>query len=344
MLSGQIFRRRQLLRRMTEALIGLGLLGMWTGLLMGQDGEPATASYLAQADSARMDNEERLKTALGTGLLKMSVHNAGEKQPLEITDAVIKVLYDSPKFLIEIDNRTRLRELQADAGQAGHQWKPTDVSKEAILFDGEALYQAIWDQAHVCRGEVYFAFSRQAVLRSAGFPFEHPIHIWREALNLSRVKAERTQVTPLRSGGFMAIETMSSYDTKFFIFDRFGYDLRRVSTQRTDNGLPIREYSLKWDESNGVFFLRQFTNTVTKMLSNPRTEEHEVVSKSTTTVEYDSFEVNLPIAANRFSVAAMGVPSGTRFVDKRRRTQRNPAILEFDGDNLNPVDPPDEAK
>ncbi len=293
---------------------------------------------LARADDARLDNEAKLKSADGTARLQQQIQEADADAPLTLLDASMSVSYDAPKFAIEITNDIRLREIRN--GASSRRWEASAADKVLVIFDGEALYLVQWDRRGGCEGEIYFAFSRQAVLRSAGFPFEHPIHIWREALNISTIKASRTEITPRVSGGFMAIERMASYDRKFFLFDRFGYDLRRVSTQRSDNGIPIREYSLRWEESpSGVFYLSEFANTVTKTRASVISDEQEFVSKLTTKVSYDRFDVNIEVPVSRFRIETYDIPPGTKFVDKRRRTQRNSATLEFDGTKLTPVVP-----
>ncbi|GAB5406505.1 MAG: hypothetical protein Aurels2KO_47360 [Aureliella sp.] len=298
----------------------------------------AVQRTLAGADKARLDNEAKLKSALGNARLRQQIQEADADAPLTLLDASMSVSYDAPKFAIQISNDIRLREIRN--GSSSRRWEGSSAEKVLVIFDGEALYLVQWDRRGGCEGEIYFAFSRQAVLRSAGFPFEHPIHIWREALNISTIKASRTEITPRLSGGFMAIERMASYDRKFFLFDRFGYDLRRVSTQRSDNGIPIREYSLRWQESpSGVFYLSEFSNTVTKTRASIISDEQEFVSKLTTKVTYDKFDVNIEVPANRFSINEYDIPAGTRFVDKRRRTQRNSATLQFDGTKLVPVHP-----
>lgn len=322
------------------ALSSLLLGGLLSRPASGQiDNELAVVqSSLAKADAARLDNEAKLKSAMGTAKLQQEIFEAGAQRPLTLTQATMTLAYDAPKFLIEIDNEIRLRETQNAAGPSGRRWRTSEIAKVLVLFDGVALYLVEWNERGGCQGEIYFAFSRQAVLRAAGFPFEHPIHIWREALNISQVKASRTSITPRISGGFMAVEKMASYDRKFFVFDRFGYDLRRVSTQRTDNGIPIREYSLRWSPStDDVFYLSEFSNTVTKTRASIINSQQEFVSKTTTKVSYDEFQVNTKIPATRFDINLQDIPVGTEFVDKRRRTQRNSATLTFDGAKLVPV-------
>lgn len=339
MLSQQRLSRFQL----AECLLALGAIlsgGLQAGPVLAQAETESSLvqAVLNQADAARLDNEAKLKSAFGTANLQQEIFEAGAKRPLTLTKATMKLAYDSPKFLIEIDNEIRLRETTNAAGQGGRRWRASEIAKVLVLFDGEALYLVEWDDRGGCQGEIYFAFSRQAVLRAAGFPFEHPIHIWREALNISQVKATRTTITPRTSGGFMATERMASYDRKFFIFDRFGYDLRRVSTQRTDNGIPIREYTLRWSPSaEEVYYLSEFSNTVTKTGVSYIDSQQEFVSKTTTKVAYEEFEVNPKIPQQRFNINLQDIPAGTEFVDKRRRTQRNSATLKFDGAKLVPT-------
>ncbi len=325
-------RRKSAIRYAIWAIL-LSSLSTATGLC-ADPSEQGVQSRLSEADSARLDLEQRLKSANATGTLSVNLQESSQPNSLQLTDATIELHYDSPKFCIKIVNRTRLRAKREDDKQWALPWLDAGVGQELILFDGEALYHAQWDRDNNCTGEIYFAFARQAVLRSAGFPFEHPVYIWKDALNISRVKPSRTEITPLVGGGFKAVETMTSYDTKFFIFDKFGYDLRRVSTQRTDNGIPIREYNLRWDTDGKIHYLTEFMNTVTKTRVNPVTDEAEVISKLTTKVAYDSFTANQTVAPNHFKLSEQKIPLNTIFVDKRRTTRRNNTTLIFDGTKL----------
>jgi len=292
-------------------------------------------SLLSAAEAARLDNEDRLKTARGKAQLRSEILLADYEKPLVVTDATMTINYDAPNFAILIDHQRRMREVANDRSSSSRRWEVAAQRKVLVVFDGEALYSIEWDRTGNCSGEIFFAFSRQQVLRSAGFPFEHPIHIWREALNLSKIKPSRTRIIPRVSGGFMAIEKMASYDTRFFLFDRFGYDLRRVSTQRLDSGIPIREYTLHWEEAeDGVFFLKEFAHTRTRMKENPLTREQDFESETTTSVRFDQLAVNTDLPDNTFRLATYGVPAGTRFVDKRRRSQRNRGLLEFNGNEF----------
>ncbi|WP_145081997.1 hypothetical protein [Aureliella helgolandensis] len=320
----------------------------WMGLVQSAQAQSTIQEQLRLLEESRLNNEERLISAEGKGVLKRWFVDTDSAEPLQTTDATIDLLYDSSKFLLIINNHFRLQELRvrelveigdlvADRIPAGKQWEETNISKTLVLGDGDAIYSAEWLADGSCTGEIDFVFSRQSVLRTAGYPFEHPLHLWKEALNISRIKPEQTKLTPLASGGLIGIESLNTFNLKFYFFGDFGFDLRRVSTQRMDTGLPIREYSFDWGESAGVHYLKRFSSTINLTATNEITREHTIASKKTLEVDFVDFKVNQPIEKNRFLLSHSGIPIGTHFTDNRSQVAGREATLEFDGTRLIPL-------
>ncbi|MCA9128796.1 MAG: hypothetical protein KDB22_17040 [Planctomycetales bacterium] len=297
--------------------------------------EETSAQVLAKAQAARIENETSLTSASGNGRLKVVVVDQQNLETLEVTDASIRLKYAGSKFSFLIENRFRLRPVESKRRGQRETWQETGIAKELVMFDGDALYSVQWMRDGTCAGSIYFAFKRQAVLDAAGFPFEHPVHIWKEAVNLSAVRSDLTKVTPLIGGGFIAEQLVGSNRLRIFMFDRFGYDLRRVSTERLSDGMPLERYDLSWKEASGTFFVDTFTHTKAYQVeTDPLTNTEQVVSRRTVRIEYDDFAVNEPVPSSAFQLASFRIPVGTEFVDRRSSTQLFAPVFEFDGKEL----------
>lgn len=297
-----------------------------------------SAAILEAAKSARLNNEANLKSAIGHGSIKVTILDHRSLKSHEVTDASISVWYAPSRFAVRIKNRLRLRwGTNANDGESAG-WVDSNVAEELILFDGERLFSVKWLRDGTCTGEVDFAFKRQAVLGAAGFPFEHPIHIWQDALNISRLKADRTRIKPLQGGGFMAVESMNNLETKIYMLGEFGYDLRRVIKLQIDTGVPIREYAMNWGESDGVYYVKNLSHSQAKTEHSLMSDEMEVVSKKTFRIQYDDFQINLRVPKTAFELAASNIPAGTVFHDNRTSGAKKSSLLYvFDGTQLTKI-------
>lgn len=289
-------------------------------------------SLIEEAKRSRDANSAQLKTAYATGKVRHTIDDGGPI--ITLLDADIQVFYDAPNFRVHLVYDQLLTEQFRNAKtpeESFVKWKPSSKAEQIILYNGSHLVSVSTERDQTCKGTIYFGFSKMTVLRNAGFPFEDPIQLWTQALSLEGLDPRALSITELKKGGFVGLMQKNRYRMKFFVCDEFGYDLRRVSSYRTGEQHPFRDYLLDWSHSQDVHYVTRFTNSWST--ANPDTgAEHGLVR--TLSVEYSEFQANPAIAPEVFSLASMSIPDGTKFSDKRSKVEFGPRELVFNDGQL----------
>ena len=295
---------------------------------------------IEQLKDSRSQVGDQLKSARAAGRLQYTVGKTNELEPMHIIDAEFQVIYESPKFRIDLAYNERLQEnLRNGDEQPGHfqKWVRSRVAKQTILFDGqkvislETVLPLLKSHQKEVRGTILFGFKKMNVMRSAGMPFEYPITIWKEALQFTNMDERNLKFTSLAGGGLRGVLTKNTYHMKFTLLDGSDYDLRRVSSYRTGEAQPFRDYFLRWEKSGGVPFVQRYVNVVTYADNETGTKTQEARKL---TVEYFQFQANALIPADAFELKSAGVPEGTRFLDGRSNVNGGPKELVFIGNEL----------
>src|SRR5690606_12825302 len=145
--------------------------------------------------------------------------------PSVTLDADIRVYYDAPKFLLVMQGSSDSPDDQGTAltnKARGDQDLATRVTTQLLIFSGQTLTRVQKTGDGNCRGDIYFDFHRSNQLRSAGFPFENIIELWREPLEIDRADLVHAHTTPVSNGGFVGELTKDTYRVKFYFLGDFG--------------------------------------------------------------------------------------------------------------------------
>lgn len=294
---------------------------------------PSFAEQLfSRAKHARDANSSRLKSAKGSGRLTQVVNESEQLEPIEILDTDIDFYFQAPKFRLQLVHTTRLIEQTKPDGQTDQEytrWIPSEIQQQIILFDGEQVVSLEYLNDKQCRGTIDSAFRIPTIMRAAGFPFDSPVECWKPTLTLEdfdELDPASISVKPLDNGGFLGQVTKNTYFIKFFFLDRFGYDLRRVSSYRTGETRPFRDYLMSWEQSNGVYYVQHYSNIWTSAARNTASNAPDSKRLS---VEYHSFEANIAIDDALFDMQSVLIPEGSRFLDKRTYVNGGPQELVY---------------
>lgn len=287
---------------------------------------------IEEAKQARDSNAVGLKTAYATGKVRHTIEDGG---PITVlVDADIQVFYDAPKFRVHLVYAQLLTEQFQNSqtpDENFEKWKPSSRSEQVIVYNGSHLVSVTTEKDGNSQGTIYFGFSKMTVLRNAGFPFEDPVQLWTQALSLEGLDSRALSITELQKGGFVGLMQKNRYRMKFFVCDDFGYDLRRVSSYRTGELHPFRDYLLEWSQNQDVHYVTRFSNSWSS--ANPDTGAAHGVVRSLS-VEYSEFQANPAIAPEVFTLPSMSIPDGTRFTDKRSKVEFGPRELIFNAGQL----------
>jgi len=303
-------------------------LGCWVALFnAGSFARAQVDELLDLAAEAKAANEAALITASGAGKVSYLVHEADQPVPTAVLDSDIEFFFEDSKFHVHLAHTQKLIEAMRKEGQDDddyQRWVPSGISEQYVIYDGKKVTAVDVMSDGTFKGKIYFGFAKLGVMRSAGFPFENPVDLYSQALDVKSSDTRKSVITPLSNGGFLGLLTKNTYRMKFFFLGQHGYDLRRVSSFRNGETQPFRDFLISWASENGVHFVQRFTNTVTTAHGNTGS------SRQTTkrlTVQYDDYQVNEPIDPKIFTLDAVPVPNGSIFLDKRANVEGGPAKM-----------------
>lgn len=294
--------------------------------------------YVRKMQQARDKNLSALQTAFGSGKAYFEVHESADDEPLTVLDADVQIFWDSPKFRLHLAYETNLTESVRRDGQREEnfeKWSPSNIGERVIIYDGSQILSVEFDREGNCQGTIYFGFAKMAVMRNAGFPFEDPIRLWTQALNVEGLDLKNTEMTPLGNGGLIGLLQKNTYRMRFVLFDKFGYDLRRVSSYRTGESQPFRDYTMNWEPSGDAFYIQRFTNTVT---SASHDTGSDFQASRRRIIEYSKFQSNVELDPTVFELSSVNIPDGTEFLDKRANVEGGPKQLVYRDGNLVSID------
>ena len=292
---------------------------------------PATTqTLLAAAKLADQWLAEKLHTVVAQGRIRHIVYVHDLNSPSLTLDADVQVFYAAPKFQLRLQYATDLAEgltENAAVKKSNDENKTTVVTDQTLLFDGQTLTKVQHFSNGTCRGDIYFDFHRPNMLRIAGFPFEDPIELWREPLQIDRADLLTAHTTPLTDGGFVGTLSKDTYRLKFYFLGSFGYDLRRVSSYRSGQDTPFRDWHLSWQLANGVPYVERLVRR-----SNTVSGENEPLGLTNTLreqieLEYSHFSLAATIDPVVFELAGLDLPESTPFYDHRTNVEGKPKVV-----------------
>lgn len=289
-----------------------------------------TESMLAAARSAEQHLSQPLHTAVAHGRLKTTVYSRDLASSKVTLDADVQVHYDAPKFSLRMqytndspdDSNSGLnRRSPGDQELAGR------LTTQILLFNGQTLTTVRQTEDGNYRGDIYFDFHRPNQLRSAGFPFENPIELWREPLAIDRADLGHTLATPLANGGFVGELVKDTYRLKFFFLGDFGYDLRRVSFYGIGQTTPFRDWHLTWQMTEGVHYVERLVRRVNSVAPVNEPLGTSSILREQCELEYSRFELPVSIDPDVFELSGLDLPESTPLRDHRVNVDGKPKTV-----------------
>lgn len=318
---------------------------------------------IAKLNEARQKIDADLTSGYAVGKLrKQSESDAGT----DIVDSDIQVFFDSPKYRVYVVNsrhqwRAAGTKMEVIPLSQDEQAAPDHV----VIFDGEFVYEVEGriagteqvakrdvggpserdDYEQLPQGRIYFDFKQEAVMRNAGYAFNPPLHLWQDAIKLEQLTeqfAERLNeqnpgqgivLQDLASGGMILNRDHRSYTSRYYLFNDFDFDFRRVALTLPGAPKPFRETTLYWEQSGGIHYVRRLA--VKDRHSSVGTKPGRVDNRSFE-IEFSTFDVNSQIDPRVFKLSSLGLEPGTPFDDHRSNVDGKPAKWQWDGEKLAP--------
>lgn len=310
-------------------------------------GQPAkstadTKELLTAARKAIEQNAAKLQSVAAQGNIRHLRFERDVELPTVTLDADLTLVYQAPKFRLTLQYASPAEQLPDDRQRPTTAWPIADaresgepkLHQQTILFDGKTVITVEQSRKGSWRGDIYFDFHKQNMLRMAGFPFEDPVALWNEPLRIDRADLGDSETTPLRGGGFLGVLNKDTYRLKYYFLGSFAHDLRRVSSYRLGEEIPFRDWHLIWQQAGGGHYVERLVRRINESTSavveaNTSAVTHEVVE-----LQYKSFSLNPTIDANTFDLSGLTLPDAVPFHDHRVNVNGKPKVLAFRGGNL----------
>jgi len=325
-------------------------------------------AVIERLQTARNLLSEELVSALAIGRLRQQTLK--DSKPL-VVEHEVQIFFDAPKFRVHVidvspeltdsstglpsrpvgrpPNRIDAAEPQQDndqlALQVARAGDGVEVARELrdtrrsqdgplfterlVIFDGDAVYSIVSSNGRH-RGKIFFDFQQQHVLRSTGYPYVPPLQLWQAGIS-AQLDPQKVQIQKLNQQGQILSEVNAAYTTKYYFFDDFDFDLRRVIFTVPKAKLPFREISLRWGESQGVRYVSRYASKDRYLSDNPNMPP---VDSRNVEIEFSRFEANARIAEEVFTLASLNLPANTPFDDHRSNVGGQPKPLLWNGKAL----------
>jgi hypothetical protein len=327
-------------------------------------------SLIADLNAARQKVDADLTSGFAVGTLRKQVES---EAGTDIVESDIQVFFDAPKYRVHVANSRHQWHPTGARVEAFSLHEEEHAADHIVIFDGEFVYEvedastkkidaaqpAGESQAAnndnngpavngerepaagaepSAKGNVYFDFKQGAVLRNAGYPFNPPLHLWKDTIKLEQITEQKidgkqVDLQVLASGGMVLNLNQASYTTRYYLFDEFGFDFRRATLTLPEVRKPFRETTLYWEQVGGVHYVTRLAKKDRHVSVNPKLDK---LNTRTFEIEFSTVDVNSQIDPRLFSLSSLGLDAGTPFDDHRSNIDGRPARRLWDGERLTP--------
>ncbi len=301
-----------------------------------------TRELLLAAREATELNAAKFQAVRAQGNIRHLQFERDVESPTVTLDADLLLIYQAPKF------RLTLQYANPEEHDAGDPFRPTEtwlpnvadgsgelkLEQQTILFDGKTVITIERARKGAWRGDIYFDFHKQNMLRMAGFPFEDPVALWNEPMRLDRADLVDSETMPLAGGGFLGVLNKDTYRLKYYFLSGFAHDLRRVSSYRLGEDIPFRDWHLIWQAANGGHYVERLVRRINEATGTEALTSGSAITHELVELEYKTFTVNPTIDPSDFELAALALPQGSLFYDHRVNVNGKPKVMQWNGSRM----------
>lgn len=250
-------------------------------------------------------NRAKLKSATATADIQWWVRFGPDAAPIVVNNSTARIWYDAPKYRVEITSNVRLiAPEERDTGKDENRKALADdddtlvdtkIVQQLIIFDGQSTFEAIRYRGGNTR-KMNYGRQYELPLMFAGFPSYPPVFPAKELLTPKRFTRELVRCVPSPGGGIYAVNRTGDYRSRLISRSSSFSDIERYVAV---SGPRRSEVTLKWGESNGIAYVKQF-NLAESSRSGSSIFRRGALTKH---FEFTSFDANAAIAPSLFSTA-----------------------------------------
>jgi hypothetical protein len=251
-------------------------------------------------------SQENLRSGRGSGTYVAYVAKPGESSMKLVSEAKVKVDFNDGAYRVEL-----------------HYTKESfGMSKRTIIYDRSAVLASMFSDRispKNAMGEVYKESMGDGP-SIAGFPWnvrKLPSAIIDFDRVAKRYGSDAVRVEEKNGGLLEGRYRLNKYIGVVFVAPKeSGFNITSLKAEREGSQHPSQEYIVEWKKTAGVWIINSFVETV----GEP--DDRELL-RTREEFRYDDFEPNAKVSPKLFTIDALELPDGARFLDQRpEATQR----------------------
>ena len=271
---------------------------------------------------------ENLTSAVASGTFKRFEQQRTDKEPKLWTEAKVDVFFDRGKYHLRFTFQRLLRRTtyqDPDGGLVEEKtvdWKPEDY---ILIYDGTTAHSITFsDRIHPtgCRVEI-FSNVRRAANSAASFQWNDIARPWHDVLNLEKTIAnlgrDAIQVENRPEGLLRCtyrIKNSPRNKVEFDLHRKTGFRVANLVVNHDAAEAAVHREHLTWKNTDGIWHVTR----VVDEYDLRELRDDGLLRRSV--FEYTSFKPNVKVDPQLFTLQAMEIPAGTRFIDRRRSEVR----------------------
>ncbi len=289
-------------------------------ILVGQtqsDSARSEADALKIVQSAFNASHGGLESGVGQGVFRHYERPVGAKEWELKTEADVEVQFDESRYHILLE----------------YSKEPLKLESQTIVYDGSAIFTSRFSERIRPLGSETTVYERSPTSSGmvrpqfAGFRWD-VTDLVSSLMNINKlienVTADGVTFTGSASEGYVGEHRVGR--TGVVVFDcprEYGYNVCRRQSFTKGGAVPIRDFVATWRQQANVWFIDSLSEKMSHAGRELRWE-----------LEYSSFEVNAEVSPEMFTMDALAMSSGSRFLDKRNDVTEPIHFVPYEADEI----------
>jgi hypothetical protein len=293
-------------------------LALLLAVVLTTPGRVPGAEPLETIREAFRASSQGLSSGIGKGSYRQYRAITGGEWQL-VQDADLTTYFDGKKYHIEL---------------IYHLDEYSRVDSRRIICDGESVTEARFTprinptgaEGRALKPEDFGGVSRPT---QAQFPWDVSQlsrNVWNPDRLIRNVTPQRIEIEQTAEGDLVGSHPLVNTDRVRVRFEcprHTGFNLARMRVFNVGQAEPSQDVRVEWRQTRtGLWYIRSINET--RVLSHPR----PTVSRTRNVMKYTEFQANVEVDPKLFTEDALGLPSGSRVLDRRpgakQRTRRLP--------------------
>jgi len=283
--------------------------------------EDSTTGALVAARAAPKAVSENLRSAIGAAEFTVLTQHKGDDEPNLWSKAKVHVYFDEGKYHIQLLYEKMLRRVSTtdNDGKTTERIADGRYDDVRIVVDDDAVYVVNFSERirpTGCGGDIWSKEQLKTGLAMSGFPWAEPARLWRELPDVGQIiknlGEDAIAFSEIGEGRFRATYPVAMPYAELDVERSAGFNVTAFPVFNPKQKNPVQRSEATWKQIDGAWYVTEFINDW-----DNREVEPERGHFSRSTLEFKSFEANVKVEPDLFSLKSVPIPARTRFIDRR---------------------------